>query len=182
MKQNTPEYTTAIFPSRDTADIAIEQLHNELTVPSNAISYVVRDVRTTVTEVDLDDVTPNTASENTADGAIIGGSLGTAVGLATVAGIIPVIGPIFVAGPLVAALGIGGAVGTVVTGAVTGAVAGGLIGALASLGVDEITAKRYESLVLAGNVLITVYSKQTNRVESLLRKCGATEVRSIAPA
>ncbi len=177
------EYTTAIFPTRTLAETAIEKLNRDLDIGKDDISYVYRNSDGELKEVDADNVTTsaNTTGENAAEGAMIGGGVGAALGLATVIGVIPVIGPIFAAGPLVTALGIGGAVGVTAAGAVTGAVAGGLIGALASLGMSNVQAKKYEDLVLQGNVLVAVHAEQSKNVASVLRDYGAMEVETVSP-
>ncbi len=176
------EYTTAIFPTRTMAEIAIEKLHNDFDVDKDDISYIYRNTEGEIKEVDAGEVIPADTSENAKDGAMIGGGMGAALGLATAIGVIPVIGPIFAAGPLIAALGIGGAVGVTAAGAVTGAVAGGLIGALGSLGLGEAEAKRYEDMVMGGNVLVAVHTDQSNNINAVLRECGATEVQTTSPA
>jgi len=177
------EYTTAIFPSRTLAETAIEKLNRDLSIEMEDISYVYRNTDGDLKEVDADNLldNTNTAGENAAEGAVIGGGIGAALGIATAVGVIPVIGPIFAAGPLIAALGIGGAAGVTAAGAVTGAVAGSLIGALASIGLSDVQAKKYEDLVLEGNVLIAVHAEQSKNVASVLRDYGAMEVETVSP-
>jgi len=83
---------------------------------------------------DLDDMPGNTAT-----GAIAGGALGGAAGLAvSLMGLaIPGVGPILAAGPIAAAL----------AGAGAGAVAGGVIGALTDVGISEGDAQVYAESV-----------------------------------
>ena len=78
-----------------------------------------------------------------ATGGVLGGIVGLLVGAAAVA--IPGIG-IVIAGPLAVALG----------GAGLGAITGGLAGALASIGVAEDDAQRYQSHYEAGDILVVV--------------------------
>jgi len=178
------QYTTALFPSRATAEIAIEKLNKDLNISSDDISYVYRNTEGKIKDVDTEDMTSDSgsAAEGAKDGAMIGGGIGAAVGLATAVGMIPVIGPVFAAGPLIAALGLGGAAAATATGALTGALAGGLIGALASIGLSESTAKRYEDKVLAGHVLVAVHTDSVNNVEAIFQECGATDIEITTPA
>lgn len=171
------KYTIATFGTRTEAEEAINELHQQLSISPDEISYVYKDIEGVTKEVDADEVSGKTVQEGATEGATIGGGIGAIAGLATVAGIIPVIGPIFAAGPLITALGIGaGALGTVAAGGVTGAAAGGLIGALVSLGASEEQAKEYEDLVLAGNVLVTVHAEEDKDVALVFNKHGALSI------
>lgn len=175
--------TLGVFDTRENAETAINTLHNELNIGTDDISYVYRNTSNEVREVSADEVSDDTPMEGARSGAIAGGAVGAALGLATVIGVIPVIGPIFAAGPLISALGIGaGAVGTTAAAAATGAAAGGLIGALANLGVSEPKAKEYEDRVLAGDILVAVHAEEQYDVAAVLSKHGATSVDSYAPA
>lgn len=110
---------------------------------------------------------PEFATGGAAGGAMIGGVLGWLAGIGTLA--IPGVGPFIAAGPIVAAIsgaGIGGAIG-------------GVSGALIGLGVPEYEAKRYESLVNAGGMLLSVHVGTANLQESALeviKECGASDV------
>lgn len=110
---------------------------------------------------------PEFASGGAAGGAVLGGVLGWLAGIGTLA--IPGVGPFIAAGPIVAALsgaGIGGAIG-------------GISGALVGLGVPEYEAKRYESLVNAGGMLLSVHvgtaALQDSALE-ILKECGASDI------
>lgn len=175
------EYTTAIFPSRTLAETAIEKLNNDLEIGMDDISYVYRNSDGEIKEVDAVNLENNSTGENASEGAVIGGGIGAALGIATAVGMIPVIGPIFAAGPLIAALGIGGAAGVTAAGAVTGAVAGGLIGALSSIGTSSTQAKKYEDLVLEGNVLVAVHAEKSKNIASVLKDYGAMEIETVSP-
>jgi hypothetical protein len=89
---------------------------------------------------------PEGAAAGAATGGILGGTLGLLVGIGALA--IPGLGPFIAAGPIVAFLagaGAGGAVGT-------------LTGALIGLGVPEYEAKRYESFLNTGGLLMAVHA------------------------
>ncbi len=173
------KYTIGTFPSRTSAENAINRLHTDIGIDEDEVSYVYKNTEGDIKEVSAEDVMDTTTAEGAGRGAVIGGSIGVIAGLATVAGIIPVIGPIFAAGPLVAALGLGaGAVGTTAVGALTGAAAGGLIGALTNMGVTEERAQEYEDRVVAGNVLVAVHAEEGSGVEAVLTDSGATDIET----
>lgn len=100
-------------------------------------------------------------------GGVLGGVLGWLVGIGTLA--IPGVGPFIAAGPIMAALG----------GASIGAAVGGLIGALVGMGIPEYEAKRYESRLREGRILISVHSEnsdQTKRAKEIFERAGAEDI------
>jgi len=105
-------------------------------------------------------------NDNISDGVVTGGVLGGLAGLLIGAGtmIIPGLGIIAAAGPI--------------TGLLSGAVTGGIVGGLVDLGIPETESKRYESSVKQGKTLWSMRTDEnsTNRVQSILKDCGATEV------
>lgn len=171
---NMKNYTLGVFSSPEQADAAVNTIHSDLSVPSDSISYLYKDKDGAIV-ADADGSAP---MEGAASGAAIGGAVGAGLGLATVAGLIPVIGPIFAAGPLIAALGIGGAVGTTAAGALTGAATGGLVGGLLGLGISEPEAKEYESQVSSGNVLLAVEADEAVDIASVFSRMGGTNIHS----
>jgi hypothetical protein len=172
--------TIGIFSDRTNAEKAINQLHNELKVPTDDISYVYRNADGDVQEVDAGSVAADTPAEGAGKGAMVGGAVGALAGIATVAGVIPVVGPLFAAGPLAVALGLTGAVGTTAASAATGAAAGGIIGALANLGVGKEKAQQYADRVGQGDILVAAHTEHDAR--AVLEGCGAidTDVYSLA--
>ncbi len=176
------QFTLGVFGSQVEADQAINELHRTLGVANDEISYVYRNSKGQLREVDADDVTDDTPAEGAGKGAIIGGSIGAVVGLAAVAGVVPVIGPLLAAGPLATALGLTGALGSVAAGTLTGAAAGGLVGALVNLGVSDEHAERYEESVRAGNILVAVHTDSEVDVASALRQFGAVDVNEYSLA
>jgi uncharacterized membrane protein len=175
------QITIGLFDTRNDAEEAITRLQQDLDIAPSDISYVYRNTEGEVKEVEKVDLADSNAGEGAVSGAVVGGTIGGLAGLATVVGLIPVIGPIFAAGPLIAALGIGGAAGTVAAGAATGAAAGGLIGALVNAGVSEDRAKAFEERVQAGDVLVSVDTDETIDVPSVLLRAGATQVETYKP-
>jgi hypothetical protein len=110
---------------------------------------------------------PEGATTGATTGGVIGGVLGLLAGIGALA--IPGVGPFIAAGPIMATLGgmgLGGALGTIV---------GGLIG----LGIPEYEAKRYESRLHEGGILLSVRANSDDlakRIKDLLVKHGAEDV------
>lgn len=110
---------------------------------------------------------PEAATVGATGGLAIGGALGWLAGIGTLA--IPGIGPFVAAGPILATIAGAGIGGTV------GGIAGGLIG----LGIPEYEAKRYESLVHGGGLLLSVHvdnSEWTDKAKDILKECGAKDI------
>jgi hypothetical protein len=118
---------------------------------------------------------PEGAMTGAAAGGLAGGTLGLLVGLGALA--IPGLGPFIAAGPIMAALagaGAGGAVGT-------------LAGTLIGLGIPEYEAKRYESYLNKGGMLLAVHADDgtwAKKAKETLTRAGARDVdkTSEAPA
>lgn len=100
------------------------------------------------------------STEEAATGAVGGGILGGLTGLLVAAGvvIVPGIGPLLAGGALASALGITGA--SVVAGAGLGAAAGGLVGGLVGMDIPETTARRFETGIRSGRVLVLVNTRR----------------------
>lgn len=94
---------------------------------------------------------PEGALAGVGAGGMMGGTIGLLVGLGAL--VIPGIGPILAAGPLVAFL----------TGAAAGATVGGIAGGLIGLGIPEIEAKRFETEIKSGNILISVHAENNGQ-------------------
>jgi hypothetical protein len=100
-------------------------------------------------------------------GGLLGGTLGLLVGIGALA--IPGVGPFIAAGPLMGAL----------SGTALGVAVGGITGTLIGLGITEVEAKRYESKLKAGNVLVSVHMEspdQTQRVKDIFQHAGAEDI------
>jgi hypothetical protein len=112
---------------------------------------------------------PEGAAVGAASGGVIGGTLGLLLGIGALA--IPGLGPFIAAGPIMATLagaGVGGAVGT-------------LSGALIGMGIPEYEAKRYESWLNKGGMLLAVHADDRDwakRAKTVLEQCGAKGVDS----
>jgi hypothetical protein len=110
---------------------------------------------------------PEGAVTGAGTGGILGGTLGWLTGIGALA--IPGLGPFIAAGPIMAAL----------SGAAIGAAAGGLIGALVGMGIPEYEAKRYESRIREGRILISVHSEtseETKRAKEIFERAGAEDI------
>ncbi len=160
-----------VFARREQAEEAIQALKKE-GFGESEISIAVKDDRREGQQGggrgrDFGFEVGDMADENMADGATWGGAIGGAAGLLASAGAlaIPGIGPILAAGPLAATL--------------SGAVAGGVAGGLLDMGIPENEGKRYEQDVKEGKALCLVKADgdQAGRVESILKNCGADEVK-----
>jgi len=112
---------------------------------------------------------PEGATAGAVAGGVVVGGLGLLVGLGALA--IPGLGPLLAAGPIIAALaglGAGGAVG-------------GIAGALVGMGIPEYEAKRYEGMIKAGRVLLSVHcdnSEWVNVAKDVLKRTGAEDISS----
>lgn len=116
---------------------------------------------------------PEGAATGAGTGAVIGGTLGLLVGIGALA--IPGVGPFIAAGPLMAVMAGVGVGGTV------GGVTGGLIG----LGIPEYEAKRYESFVKEGGILLSVHadtSEEVTEAKKCLESTGAKDISSTGEA
>jgi outer membrane lipoprotein SlyB len=90
-------------------------------------------------------------------GGILGGALGWLTGIGALA--IPGLGPFIAAGPIIAAL----------SGAAVGAAVGGIAGGLVGLGIPEYEAKRYETKVKEGKILVSVATQTPAECETARR-------------
>jgi len=71
----------------------------------------------------------------------------------------------------------------VLAGLGVGAVLGGLVGALIGLGIPEFEAKRYETRLNKGGILLSVHADNKewiSRAKTILGKTGAEQVSSVA--
>ncbi len=100
-------------------------------------------------------------------GGLIGGSLGLLAGIGALA--IPGLGPFIAAGPILATL----------SGSAVGGALGLVIGSLVGMGIPEYEAKKYESHLKTGGVLLAVHcmdNDHINRAKAVLEKQGAKDI------
>lgn len=102
-------------------------------------------------------------------GAVVGGALGWIAGMGGLT--IPGVGPFLAAGQVLAVL--------------SSTAAGGIAGGLIALGMLEVEAKRYESQVRTGKVLISVHtdnSQDLTRARDIFKQTGAQNLCSASEA
>jgi hypothetical protein len=112
---------------------------------------------------------PEGAAVGGISGSVVGGALGWMAGIGLLT--IPGVGPFIAAGPILALL----------SGAALGAAAGGLTGSFIGLGMPEVDAKRYETQVRAGRILIAVHADNhdwTNKAKQVLKDAGGDDISS----
>lgn len=112
---------------------------------------------------------PEGAVTGAGTGGVLGGVLGWLAGIGSLA--IPGVGPFIAAGPIMAAL----------SGAAIGAAAGGIVGTLVGMGIPEYEAKRYESKIREGRILISVHSEssdETKRAKQIFERANAEDIAS----
>jgi hypothetical protein len=110
---------------------------------------------------------PEGAITGAGAGGLLGGALGWLAGIGALA--IPGVGPFIAAGPIMAAL----------SGAAIGATAGGIAGTLVGMGIPEYEAKRYESKIREGRILLSVHSDnadETKRAKEIFERAGAEDI------
>ena len=111
---------------------------------------------------------PEGTTAGTGFGAVLGGALGWLIGAGVIAAS-PVLGPFIAAGPIMAAL----------AGVATGGAIGGLTGALIGFGFPEYEAKRYETFVAKGGILLSAHADDVewaDKAHEILELSGARDV------
>lgn len=157
----------AILKTRAQAESVVDHLKNAGFLSSD-ISMLFADTSGT-RDFALEHSTkaPEGTTTGGTTGFVIGGILGWLAGIGTLA--IPGLGPFIAAGPLMAALS-GAAVGTAV---------GGIVGALVGMGIPEFEARRYESKIKEGNILISIHTEnaeQVDRAKEILKANQAEDI------
>ncbi|MCH8528907.1 MAG: DUF3341 domain-containing protein [Kiritimatiellae bacterium] len=159
-----------IANSRVQADQIVDQLKNA-NFSNSDISVLFADKNTNQEFAhEKNTKAPEGAVTGVGAGGILGGSLGWIAGIGALA--IPGIGPFIAAGPIMAALG----------GAAIGATVGGITGGLIGLGIPEIEAKRYESRLKEGNILISVHTECSDEIKRAKKIFSDAEAEDICTA
>jgi hypothetical protein len=167
MAKNTAVF--AIFHSRSNVERAVDALKNAGFRNTDISVLFSNNEGTKDFAHEKQTKAPEGATTGGATGAVLGGTLGWLVGIGSLA--IPGVGPFIAAGPIMAALagaGVGGAIG-------------GVTGALVGMGIPEYEAKRYEGLVKAGHILLSVHadnSDWTKKAKDILERTGAEDISS----
>ena len=156
-----------ILNSRQQAETVVDRLKNSGFYP-NDISMLFADTSGTKDfAIEHDTKAPEGATTGGSTGFVVGGILGWLAGIGSLA--IPGLGPFIAAGPIMAALS-GAAVGTAV---------GGIVGALVGMGMPEFEARRYESKIKDGNILVSVHTEDSggiDRATGILKECNVEDI------
>lgn len=156
-----------IFKNRIALEEAISALKNQNFNNSDISVLMPTKEGTEKFAIEKNTKAPEGAATGATAGVLGGGIFGWLVGAGALA--IPGLGPFIAAGPIIAALAGAGVAGTL------GGVAGGLIG----LGIPEIEAKKYESYVKNGSILLSVHvddSEWEKKAKSILETHGAENI------
>lgn len=142
-----------IVPNQNQAEYVVGQLQ-QAGFSNNDISVVFPDEqRSRDFATSNETKAPEGAAVGVGAGGLMGGALGLLAGIGALA--IPGLGPLIAAGPILATL----------SGVAAGATVGGVTGALVGLGIPEIEAKRYESKLRSGSVLVAVHTENRQQQE-----------------
>jgi len=162
-----------IYKSAEHAERAVNTLIGA-GYASSTISVLLPDRRSTREFAhEKDTKAPEGATAGVTAGGVVGGTLGVLVGIGALA--IPGVGPLIAAGPIMAALG----------GAAIGAAAGGLVGTLVGMGIPEYEAKRYESKIREGRILLSVHTEdsgEAKRAREIFDRDGAEDISTAGEA
>lgn len=162
-----------LFETRAALETAVERLKGEGFMSADISALLPTKEGTNEFAHEKATKAPEGATTGAAGGAVIGGTLGWLAGVGALA--IPGIGPFVAAGPILAALsgaGIGGAVG-------------GIGGALIGMGIPEYEAKRFETAVKEGGILLSVHAGQGDwvaKVKQIFKDCGAHDISATSEA
>lgn len=158
-----------LYKTRAAVDNAVDQLKSNQFRNSD-ISVLMPDPQTSQNFAhEKSTKAPEGAATGATTGVVMGGALGWLVGAGALA--IPGIGPFVAAGPILAAIAGAGIGGTV----------GGVAGALIGLGIPEYEAKRYETSIKEGGILLSVHVDDSDwalKAKRILEVTGAEDIAS----
>ena len=156
-----------LFHTRQQAELAVDRLKTA-GFPGQDISVLFPHKGETATFAKEEGTkAAEDALKGIGTGGILGGFAGWLAGIGALA--IPGLGPFIAAGPIMGLLG----------GAAIGGTIGGVVGALIGMGVPEETARRYETGLREGRILVAVHSLRQEdllRAKEILQACGATDI------
>src|SRR6202140_2930079 len=162
-----------IYPTAEQAERAVDTII-AAGFRTDDISVLLPDNRSTKEFAhEKETKAPEGTTAGVTAGGVIGGTLGVLAGVGALA--IPGVGPFIAAGPIMAGLaglGVGGAVG-------------GFTGALIGMGIPEYEAKRYESRLQKGGILLSVHcdtSEEIKRAKQVLKTTAAEDISSTGEA
>jgi uncharacterized membrane protein len=142
------------FPNKEAAERAVNTLRQQ--GYDKEISVIAKD------NEKQNNNEPDTLTDGTSTGGVLGGLAGLAVGAGALA--IPGVGPIIAAGPI--------------AGLLSGAAAGGIAGGLVDYGIPKERSEYYEDKVKQGHALVSVQAApdKTQNAADVLRREGAQDV------
>jgi len=156
-----------IVANTEQADLIVERLR-DIGFSNNDISVLFPDKNTTRDFAhEKHTKAPEGIATGASTGVVVGGALGWLAGIGAL--LIPGVGPFIAAGPIMAAL----------SGAAVGATVGGIAGGLIGLGFPELEARRYESKIKAGNILLSVHTEGAEEIlaaEMIFKDSGAQDI------
>lgn len=170
MKKKGSNAVFGIFNDRYSLESAVDELKSS-GFRNSDISVLMQDEgQTTDFAHEKNTKAPEGMATGASTGILGGGILGWLAGAGALA--IPGIGPFVAAGPIMGAIAGAGIGGTV----------GGITGGLLGLGIPEYEAKRYETFVKDGGMLISVHvddREWSAKAKELLVRCGARDVARV---
>ena len=156
-----------IVPTNEEAEVIVDCLRAEGFSNQSISALLPAGGTTEELGLEKQNKAPEGAATGGTTGIVLGGALGWLIGVGAIA--IPGAGPFIAAGPIMAMLG----------GAGIGGAVGGIGGTLVGLGIPEIEAKKYESMVHEGNILLAVdvtSGEDAKRVEQIFKDNGLKEI------
>jgi len=158
-----------VFPSRTTADVALEALHDEGVPPDRIVRLAPGDAPTAAS------VVPTTDAEQPEMGAAIGGVVGLSGGLFAASLLVPGVGPVSAVGAAATALlGLGGAV--------AGATVGNEIEAALEGGIPRDEVIVYEDALRQGRSVVVALAETAENAATVRQILAASGAESIDAA
>jgi len=156
-----------IYKTPGTAEAAVDSLLSKGFTNESISVLLPDDESTRAFAHEKSTKAPEGTATGVATGGAVGGTLGLLAGIGALA--IPGVGPLIAAGPIMAAL----------AGSAVGGAVGGVTGALIGMGIPEYEAKRYESKIREGRILLSVHSEnseETKRAKEIFERSGAEDI------
>lgn len=167
MRKDDHKAVFGIYESRAAVEAGVERLKADAFSASDISVLIPERGGSEKFAHDNSTKAPEGATAGAGTGLVLGGALGWLVGIGSLA--IPGVGPFIAAGPILAAMAGAGA------GAALGGIAGGLVG----MGIPEYEAKRYETFVKDGGILLSVHAANSDlikRAKTILEQTGARDI------
>ncbi|XHR29672.1 MAG: hypothetical protein ACFUZC_03750 [Chthoniobacteraceae bacterium] len=157
----------AILNNRQQAENVVERLKTSGFYPKDISMLFADTAGSEDFAIEHETKAPEGTTTGGTTGFVAGGVLGWLAGIGALA--IPGLGPFIAAGPIMAAL----------SGAAVGTALGGVVGALVGMGIPEYEARRYESKVKEGKILVSVHTEDSggiDRATGVLKEFNAEDI------